>query len=266
VNLLSNKEGRFVLLMMGAIFVLIPFTHSAVDTNTMLVEGRTTTSIAEPAMELQELAYEKGVLDMHWSVYWRGTLQPHDYERWEELLKHSESYQPLPDNHSLSANRHHQGQGAVQEWSKRDSSGHHHVKIVFTSQQKDTNPTFIYTWQGHQKMDHAWREAYDQLEKIFFNQLAEEPQKFACLEGIASDTLRNDLDLISWVTDDLNGKVIHRVSDSRYVSINGYAKEWDHHSLSAGGRDMNVQLSARHNELEDQTRITIGYPLILTEH
>jgi len=72
--------------------------------------------------------------------------------------------------------------------------------------------------------------------------------------------------LRTWLTDDLDAKLIHQVAEDRFISMNGYVSDWDTILYSAHHQPINLQLSARYNMLDQTIRLTLGYPLILKAH
>lgn len=242
----------------------LPFTHSLADQRMMSVET-TSVSIAEPTLNLYQLGKEQGLKGVEWTVFWRGTLPESEVEAWVQQLGEDFRATDALSDPSRPVNAQTNAHPQVQVWVKETDSSTHQLQIYDNPRKKNSTANFIYVWKG-QHLHPDWQNEYKDIESSMFPHVDHFPESFSCLEGIADGKLFSNVSLDSWITDELKGEVTHRVSEKQYVSLNGYIPNWDQRSLSAGDQIINIQMSARYNALDGQTRVTLGYPLILTEH
>lgn len=220
-------------------------------------------SVANLTWDLYQLVGNEGITPNKWIVYWRGTLisqEEKSFRAWlqAEKFELEKQIEEVHQNYTITE----------QVW-KMELNGTFHQVQIFNPHSLKGNANIIYTWSGNQ-MDQQWAKTFEDREEKVFSQFQQKPQTFTCIEGIVSDKLNFGLlkhnKFEKWITDIFEGEMTDQVSDSNFVSVNGYIPTWGKYFFSAGDRENNIQLSARYNALEDQTRVTIGYPLILKEH
>jgi hypothetical protein len=262
---LSKGESLFLVCIMlcSSLFIFMPLGHSEELEHKLTVDKESASS-AEPTWKLYQLVEDKGFTPTAWTIYWRGSIPSQDQAKFiawleEDLLIEQENVTSSMANTNITE----------QVWSKEVKGAHHQVQIFNNPHKSKMMTNFIYTWSGS-VMDQHWIDTYEETEQQLLGQLELQPQNFSCVEGITNDIIKTDFlnhtMFDRWVEEDLRGKIIHHVSDQNFMSINGYIPTWGEKFLSAGDQEFNVQMSARYNALEQQTRVTIGYPLILKEH
>jgi hypothetical protein len=268
---MSKGEVLFLsLIIVCSILFFKPLGHTEALMHKLPIENLTEEqdleehgSVASLTWDLYQLASTEGITPTEWSIYWRGSVTPQEEERFKVWLDRENFV--LKDQHLLSPH----GILISEEIWKMELNGTVHQVQVFNPQNSKKGSNFIYTWSGNE-LDQQWVKAYEEREKKLFSQLEQKPQTFTCIEGFINDKLNfgllKDYKFDHWIADIFEGEVNHLVSDSNFVSVNGYIPTWGKYFFSAGDKKNNLQLSARYNALEDQTRVTIGYPLILKEH
>jgi hypothetical protein len=263
---LSRGESFFLVLIvvMSSIFIFMPMGHTEQQEHKISL-GRESTSSAKPTWELYQLAVREGVIPTKWTIYWRGSITAQEevpFTTWLEktlFTKQMETKSTKPN-----------GLVVIEQVWKRELNGTiHQVQVFYYPQKSKKMANFIYTWSGTE-MSKQWLDTYQKTEQNLLQLVQQLPQNFSCIEGFTNDKLnfsllKNNI-FDRWVTDTLQGEIIHQVSDQNFTSLNGYIPTWGEHFLSTGDQKINLQLSARYNALEDRTRVTIGYPLILKEH
>jgi hypothetical protein len=271
---LSKGEVLFLsLIIFCSIYFFLPLGHTEALMHKLPIEHLSeekeveehgSVSVASLTWDLYQLALTEGITPTEWISYWRGSITSQEEKRVRAWLE-KENF-VLINQHIQSP---HHGILISEEIWKLELNGTVHQVQIFNPQNSKRSSNFIYTWSGNE-MDYQWVKAYEEREQQIFNQLEQKPQTFTCIEGFINDTLNfgllKDYKFEHWIADIYEGELNHRVSDSNFVSVNGYIPTWGKYFFSAGDKKNNLQLSARYNALEDQTRVTIGYPLILKEH
>jgi uncharacterized protein Usg len=263
---LSKGEGFFLvfIVLCSGLFIFLPMGHSEGLEHKLTVNEESASS-AEPTWNLYQMLQGEGVTTTAWTIYWRGSLPSEDQASFIAWLEED----LFIEQEKIASSTPH-GMTFIEQVWKKEVDGELHQVQVFNYPQKSKKMTnFIYTWSGA-GMDEHWLDTYEELEQQLLSELELQPQNFSCIEGITNDRLKIDFLNYTmfdrWITEHLNGEIIHQVSDKNFISVNGYIPTWGEQFLSAGDEEINVQMSARYNALEQQTRVTIGYPLILKEH
>lgn len=269
---LSKGEIWFLsAIILSSIFFFTPLGHTEVPLHKLPIEDKgesdsgepDTASVASITWDLYQLTGSEGITPTEWNIYWRGALTLQEEESFRAWLETEDFVleKQLEQSHPSST--------ITEQIWKMELNGTLHQVQIFNPHSLKGNSNFIYTWSGNQ-MDQYWVKTYEDREKKIFAQLQQEPQIFTCIEGFINDKLNFGLlkhnKFKKWVTDIFEGELTHQISDSNFVSVNGYIPTWGKYFFSAGDKKNNLQLSARYNVLENQTRVTIGYPLILKEH
>lgn len=270
---LSKGEVLFLsLIIFCSIYFFLPLGHTEALMHKLPIEHLSeeqdieehdSASVASLTWDLYKLALTEGITLTEWNIYWRGSVtsrEEESFRAWLEKEKFALKTQHIQSHHGILIS---------EEIWKMELNGTVHKVQVFNPQNSKNSTNFIYTWSGNE-MDYQWVRAYEEREQKIFAQLEQKPQTFTCIEGFINDKLSfgllKDNKFKHWIADILEGELNHLVSDSNFVSVNGYIPTWGKYFFSAGDKKNNLQLSARYNALEDQTRVTIGYPLILKEH
>jgi hypothetical protein len=263
---LSKGESLFLvcIILCSSLFILLPMGHSE-ELEHKLTVGKETTSAAEPTWNLYQLAVNEGIIPTAWTIYWRGSIPSQDQASFITWLEED----LFIKQERVTSSTIHDMDITEQVWKKEVNGTLHQVQVFNYPQKSKKMTNFIYTWSGAE-MDQHWLDTYEESEQQLLNQLKLQPQNFSCIEGITNDKLKTDFlnhtMLDDWIAEGLDGQIIKKVSDKNFMSVNGYIPTWGEQFLSAGDQKFNVQISARYNALEQQTRVTIGYPLILKEH
>lgn len=68
-------------------------------------------------------------------------------------------------------------------------------------------------------------------------------------------------------TEQLGATIQEVLKEETFVSLSAYNNEWDTGIALVNGNNMNVQVALRQNpDLGQQTRVTLGTPIITTEY
>jgi hypothetical protein len=263
---LSKGEGFFLvcIIISSSLFIFLPMGHSE-GLEHKLTVGEESASAAEPTWDLYQLAVSEGITPTAWTIYWRGSIPSKDEASFIAWLE-----EDLFVEQEKTTSRTPHGMKITEQVWKKEAGGTLHKVQIFNYPQKSKKMTnFIYTWSGSE-MNEYWLDTYEETEQHLLRRLELQPQNFSCIEGITNDKIKTDFlnqtTFDHWIRQRLDGEITHQVSDQNFTSVNGYIPTWGEHFLSAGDQKFNVQLSARYNALKHQTRVTIGYPLILKEH
>jgi hypothetical protein len=263
---LSKGEGFFLvcIIISSSLFIFLPMGHSE-GLEHKLTVGEESASAAEPTWDLYQLAVSEGITPTAWTIYWRGSLPSKDEASFIAWLEED----LFVEQEKITTRTPHGVEITEQVWKKEAGGTLHQVQIFNYPQKSKKMTNFIYTWSGSE-MNEYWLDTYEETEQHLLRRLDLQPQNFSSIEGITNDKIKTDFlnqtTFDHWITQRLDGEITHQVSDQNFTSVNGYIPTWGEHFLSAGDQKFNVQLSARYNALKHQTRVTIGYPLILKEH
>lgn len=218
----------------------------------------------QPVIDMFNFFDEKQVHLDQWTMYWRGELTVEE----EDLFRQRIQKHFIYDDAQSGIETKHQVQFEKEVWTKEEDGTHHEITFIKSPKEYNLPTKYIYTWSS-QSIHNNWKNDYFRITSKLVDELQQFPEIFACLEGFSNGKLRRNLsehnNFDEWLTNGLNGNKTHRVSDRNFESITGYVSSWPQ-ALTSDGQQINVQLSARYNELDDKTRITLGYPLILKEH
>ncbi|EGL81777.1 protein of unknown function DUF1779 [Caldalkalibacillus thermarum TA2.A1] len=263
---LSWGEGilGFMALVLPFVFLLVWGPHSHIEALTRTIQGNDhlVDTIARPTQEMADMLAGKPVTITQWTVYWRGTLTAQEEEEWRTRLTQT--------GFSLQQNRADEVHGHPllrEHWTKSENGSIHRLQVIKDPHETPQAAKYIYVWSGTANLDQLWLDELRAITQTFFIHLKHFPESFSCLEAITHGRLKDGLlgqrELKQWLTNDLQADLVHELVEDRFVSLNGYVPSWDHVLYSANQEKINVHLSARYNALQDTTRITIGYPLIL---
>lgn len=261
---LSWGEGRLVagLVLCCLLLAWVPYAHTEVFLRTIQGNDHLVKVISQPMQEMASWVDEQPVSLTKWTVYFRGTLSPEEREEWLQHL--------LQQGYTPGRTRQDERGWTSTQWIKSESGYTHSVLLIDTPHDQHRPAKYIYAWSGHTQPDHHWLARLERLTHTFFSDLHYFPEFFTCLEAITNGTLENGFVhksvLNQWLTAGFKAHVVHQVSEPHFISLNGYVPSWDHFLHTADQKKINIQLSARYNALDQKTRITMGYPLILTAH
>lgn len=262
---LSKGEYLFVGLMIAIIwYLLFTVVHSKAHVHTLIWESEKKPSSLDPLWELYMLSSEEGVELTGWQVHWKKDVQPREKERLLHWLKEHPSFTLVKEEVAESPG---QIQFKRALWQSQDDSTLHQVQLIDIPHQSGYLTKFSYTWSG-QILEADWQEKHAQIETQFSKLFHEMPQNFTCLEGFTNDKLEFSLfkkQIRHWLTF-LDGELREIIEDNHFISVTGYVPKWKNQHIAYGDKKLNLQLSARYNALERKTRLTLGYPLIMTEH
>ncbi|MDQ0339436.1 hypothetical protein J2S00_002223 [Caldalkalibacillus uzonensis] len=261
--------GEGILGLMAFILLLFWWPDdSHIDALTRTIQGNDhfVHTIAQPTQQMAAMLADKPVALTEWTVYWRGALTAQEEEEWRiRLTQHGFTL-----DETITTDHRHGNPVLTEHWTKAENGFLHHLQLISNPHETGQPAKYIYVWSGSTDLDHLWLEELEVIVGIYFTHLKNFPESFSCLEAVADDRLKDGLldqrVLEQWLTHDFQADVIHKLVEDQFISLNGYVATWDHVLYSANQQKINVQLSARYNALEDTTRITLGYPLILTAH
>lgn len=265
---LSKGEVIFLVSMIViSWFVLLPMVHSQGSEHTMVeVSAEYASTLSDPTWDLYAQAEEQGITITEWNIYWKDTLEVLEEEQLLSWLQENEEFTLAEEDTLLTP---HQVHLSKQVWESHRNHVTHQIQIIRYPHKSKQKTNFMYTWSGRQ-MASDWKEERKEIENQLSSIFQKVPQNFSCLEGFTNDKLKFDLSsdhiFKNWIANTLNGEMIQHVTDDNFISVNGYIPAWEERFIAYGDTKMNLQLSARYNALDQQTRVTIGFPLILTEH
>ncbi|GAA0367373.1 YwmB family TATA-box binding protein [Bacillus horti] len=253
---------------------LIFLAHTGLQVHSMTID-QAFPSIGEITQELYSVAEQEGLEQLKWSVVWRGQIP---YEQQENALAWiNSSPRPFGEKDTSEAdlmkNNFASDHPILQEsWTKEEQDTVLQLQLYSYPHKGHSITNFILVWSGDKSIN-MW-DTYvphiEELEERISEQFTPEYEVFTTIEGVADPMLLH-LDqaqdtFTNWIMDAYNGNLSHVVSDTNFLSVTGYIPAWGNQILSVGQDITNVQLSARYNAIAEQTRVTLGYPLILTEH
>ena len=272
---LSKGEVFFGLILLC--LVLLTVSHSPFSTLARTIQGNHhLPSSASPDMEsrlkpirdIVRFLESKPVQVEKGEVIIRGSLPPGEAQRWRQHLL-ERGFKSAPEEHGGLPGLI-EGKMEVSTLTKEEGPTSHRIKMVNVPQQNGGRTNYIYVWAGQPPLDFRWFQGLEAVLKDHFSQRQPIPEIFACFYAISDDRLKQDLfdlgKVQTWLEADLKAELIDQVADSSFISLTGYVSAWDTFLVTAQQRPINVQLSLRHNTLDQSLRLTVGYPLILTAH
>lgn len=269
---LMTRNATFVFTAIVCMSIsIIPLTHSEAFARMITINDEPQSANHQPIHDLYAFMQEHHIEQTNWTTHWRGSLTKEEEDNWREIAVHDSNMlkqKHVEENSLIMQTSLEQAQ--VEKWVKQDGSNKHQMTIIRYPENMDRETQFVYEWSGHE-IDSQWSKTYAQLEKKIFNDLKQLPQSFSCLEGFSngkiSDNLSDQYNILDlWIREAFDGRIMHHIKEAHFVSVNGHIPEWDVQTLTIGGEEINIQISARYNELDNQTYVTIGYPLILKAH
>ena len=270
---LSKGEVFFGLILFCIVTLAWPHSHFATLART--IQGNhhqlwgeipSLESRVEPIEQLAALINEKPVHLHQWTVTAKGILSQHEGKEWERRLVENGFNLRLAEKKETIV----PSQLVVLRSFTKQAPGSPQIIMYTDPGHSDGQIHFIFTWSGQTPVDNKWLSVLKADLKDYFADLQQIPEIYACFEAIGNARLKNGLlnldELQSWLTDDLKATLVHQVTEDRFISLNGYVHNWNPILYSSQHQPINVQLSARYNMLDQTTRITLGYPLILKAH
>lgn len=253
-----------IIAIVGICLIFMFLEHTQINVHSMTID-QPSTSIAEITHDLQQFLEQEGFTELEWNILWRGNLttqQYHSFLTWldapEQGFERAVSGFPSSSNH----------QEMVEEiWMKEDQGTLHHIKVYTYPHKEQTITNFIYIWSGNQSFS-QWSPTTTDIEGIL-TERAVDFQTFTTIEGV-SDSFFYHQDQYQqafnhWMGT-YRGNVSNPIAEANFLSITGYIPTWGDQFLFAEQEKSNVQFAARFNAIAEQTRVTLGYPLILKEH
>lgn len=220
------------------------------------------TSIVSVTEELLQLAGNQGLKQTEWNILWRGSLtekQFVQFSAWLDSPEHGFTEGSSSGSYSTALER---------VWTKEELGTLQQVQLFSYPHKEQTITNFIYIWSGNES-SMEWKSNIAHIEELL-NHFTNHFQVFTTIEGVADPFLfdheANQHLFKNWIVDTYRGSVTSFISEGNFLSVTGYIPTWGEQFLSAEQDKTNVQMSARYNAIAEQTRVTLGYPLILKEH
>ncbi len=138
-------------------------------------------------------------------------------------------------------------------------------KIVFTLTEEGDLYT-IYEINGNNWEEEAWSDTESSINKRMTVIFQQTPQIFSCVQGIADGIIKDGM--LKWEEELLNefhATPVESAKEGTFVSISAYTEQWNN-ALPTEKSNVNIQIALREEQQENQTRITIGTPIITTEY
>jgi hypothetical protein len=272
---LSKGEVFFGLILVC--MMIFAWPHSHFNTLARTIQGNhhleqaempTLESRLEPIEEIISMLHSKPVTIDQWTVTVKGTLDRDEGEGWQRRLREDGFSVRLEETETASQ---HPSQMVVTRSLAKTAKGATHQVLLYSApDERNERMHYVYAWSGQTPVDQTWFLSLNTDLKHHFDHLEQIPHIYACFEAIGDARLKNGLldleNLRTWLTDDLDAKLIHQVAEDRFISMNGYVSDWDTILYSTHHQPINLQLSARYNMLDQTIRLTLGYPLILKAH
>ncbi|WP_202079585.1 YwmB family TATA-box binding protein [Caldalkalibacillus salinus] len=212
--------------------------------------------------------------DLHltdWKVVWRGSTDTETVTQLEQALQATDSSFTLDKEEQLTHQEHPEQITELKSWEKEVNGTTHKINLINDPQKSHHQTKIIYTWSSSDRvtvMDQAWAEEYVELEQ-WFQSFIQEPEQFITWHAQSTNAFfRQAIEqniFGQWMTE-WQGYEKQIVTDENFLSQTGYIPTWENRVQMTDDSQFNIQMSARQNTLEDQTFVTIGYPLILQEH
>lgn len=112
----------------------------------------------------------------------------------------------------------------------------------------------------------GWKDDYTYL-TLKLHEAGITPEIRSSFQGNVGEimTMEKQVEFIQNIFTELDSKILEGITTDNLVSLSGYSKKLQHSIVSPNG-EINVQIAARVNQLNQSTMITIGNPVIIMEY
>lgn len=143
------------------------------------------------------------------------------------------------------------------------------LQVAWFGQEEKEGSTKLHTHiviQLVREEPNGWKDDYTYL-TTKLHEIGITPELRTSFHGYVEKimTMEKQVDFIQNIFTELDGKILEGITTDDLVSLSGYSKRLQH-SVVSPVREINLQIAARVNQLNQSTMITIGNPIIIMEY